>query len=234
MARCDWDSHKIDIIIPVVQARLARELLRTIRGNTILPSRLIIIDNTQKHFDINIPEMTIAIIHTSKMIGTNEAWKTGLRLTNADFICIFNDDILLNHLFFQKMIEIVKDKECIAAPSITRKLGRLQNISLTPNRERVITGRRGCAFCIHKKILNIIPPIPDDLKIFCGDDWIFNCARVFNFDCIEMSDNPIFHHLGATTRTFPLTKIRNIREREKQIYRKEFHRWLTQQQTEQM
>ncbi len=231
---------KIVVIIPVVQPKLANELLLSIKQNIILPDVIFAIDNVQAspHFQSHIPELPLIQIPTSdEFIGTNEAWKLGLdRLpTDADIICIFNDDIVLNPYFFAKLIGLLKasGKFCACAIPTVVPYAQLKNTSLSQNRFRQAQKRNGFAMCFKKDLFMKFPPIPPTMKIFYGDDWYYSCSKALDLHWIRMLDNPVFHHKGATVHQYPDKQMRTQRKNEWRIFLKEWRKWRLHQLTKQ-
>jgi len=229
-------EKKILVIIPVVQTKLADDLLFSIEKNiTYLPSRVYIINNSQKYYHAGLSKIPVSVTSTTERVGTNDAWRMAFSTLKRDddIICIFNDDILIGPRFFEKLLLLMK-RFSFCVPTIVKSVEQLQ--STTGNRHRLLTKRSGCAMCIRQDLFRKIPPIPKSLKVFFGDDWLFSCARVVGLGTpiIRMLDNPVFHYRGVTTHQWGVKFLRKLREEERSIYHKEFESWRIQQQTKQV
>lgn len=60
--------------------------------------------------------------------------------------------------------------------------------------------REGWAWTAKSSFIKNIKPIPNCLKIFYGDDYIFHCAKMLGYDCIKIKNNYIFHYKESTIK----------------------------------
>ena len=215
---------KIHVIIPVVQTNYADELLKTLARNTVLPEKIVIIDNSEKDY---IPPREICNCVDTEVYPydprkrTNESWKIGFEKTkNANIVSILNDDIIVSKYFFEKILIAFGQKEDAAIVSpLTRipsgfrgsrcRAGtpdfpntsnpNLNNLSHTSKRQ-------GWPFSIRRDILDKIPPIPDELTIFCGDDWLSLWVINMGFRWYIMLDNRCFHYVGSSISQISIGK----------------------------
>jgi len=232
---------KIAIIIPVVNPRLADGLILSIQQNTIQPDQIVIIDNVHDGvYNSLVSNNGYCYYKTSSFIGTNEAWKLGLGLVSPDIdiIGIYNDDLILNYLFFEKLLWIM-NVECgpkcaVAIPSKQRYLNCLERIPPTSNRYYVPRVRRGYCMNIRKSFLNIMPGIPEGMRIYYGDNWIWETSKTLGYFWVKMPDNPVYHYQGYTAKSIPEKQIRTQRKREQRILIKELRRWRSQARTSQI
>ena len=228
---------KISVIIPAVNENLVNELLFSIRLNTHIPDNILVINNTPTgRLKLIVPDLPLATYISGSFLGTNECWRIGLQRIpkDTDLVCIFNDDLLLNHLFFKKLIQAVEitDNSCPVLLPVSRDLHTLKQVDIIKNELCVATERHGYAMCIKKPFLDQMPPIPDSLKVFYGDDWYFQVAKARGMHWVKMLNNPVFHYTGFTTCQ-NVKKSRQQRAKEKLIFHEEFQKWLSHRPTEQ-
>jgi hypothetical protein len=60
--------------------------------------------------------------------------------------------------------------------------------------------REGWAFSFQFSLLKAIPPIPDDLITFCGDDWFWMHTHMKGFRWYKDTGNVVYHKVGAAVK----------------------------------
>lgn len=226
---------KISVIIPAVNEILVNELLFSIRLNTHIPDDILVINNTPTgRLKIIVPDLPLTTYISGNFLGTNECWRRGIAILpkNTDIVCILNDDLYLNPLFFKKLVSAVEitDDSCSVLIPVNKSFPKLKKVSIYSNPLRCVLKRSGYAMCIKKPFLDKAPTIPKDLKTFYGDDWYFQVSKTLGLHWVEMIDNPVFHYVGFTTKQY-LRKTREQRAKEKIIFNEEFQKWLSHQLT---
>ena len=215
----------VAIIIPVVQARLATDLLNQIKSGIYVPDQVIIIDNTSDGF--------VCPIHAGQQIRpknvplpVNPSWYLGLShlRSDIDVVGILNDDIVITKWFIDKAMEVF-DTTLNCGIAIPREANEdeVRNYQATPS-VRVCAHktkkRSGWAFFVRRSALESIPSIPNDLSMFFGDAWIFQLLHIKGWYRYHMIDNPVFHYGGISLKQGPVSKSRSLRRYERHIYRK--------------
>jgi hypothetical protein len=191
----------INVVIPVVQPMLCNELITSMENNTVLPQRVIIIDNTELGYCSTSDKFQIDS-YRSVSGRVNESWNLGVSLVDiqCDYVSILNDDILLNRWFFQRVLETFESRpHCgVACPFIVGSMAEFGN----GERERRIKKmgkREGCAFTIKKEYLDAIAPIPiHRVETFHGDDWYWYWTVIRGQFWYQDLGNVIFHHVGSS------------------------------------
>lgn len=224
---------KIEVIVPVINAKMFPKLLETIAQNTVLPNGVLIIDNSSDHvaydnareYMNHVPNLGVGVPHCP--LGVNQAWRWGFDATmSADVFTMLNDDVLLNQYFFEMLTEAFQRPEVmVACPNtiiphhILGKVRRrgipedLEHVTPSPNRLHTLRHREGWAFSIRRDYLDSLPPIPDALTMFCGDDWLWHWSIQRHTPWHLMKDNLVFHWVGSSVRGLP--DRRALMDREK-------------------
>lgn len=190
---------KIEIIIPIIVDYLFDQLLDSIEANTVLPDRIILIDNTLNGFYPKDRKIEITRLK-SKTGGVNESWNLGIKNVSKDCeaVGIYNDDIVLNPWFFQRTIETLKwDNQCAVACPETIDVTQ----PLIKSKVRLIRMKRreGWCFTFKKRILDLIPSIPDNLiRTFGGDDFFWRYCYKMGYFWGKDLGNPIWHYKGIS------------------------------------
>lgn len=197
----------ISVIIPVLnQLDLTKQLFGCIAKNTIQPSEIILIDNASEEDFSIFPEkfncLNIKYIRNEKNIGVNPAWNLGISLAKYKYISILNNDIIISSSFFKKIFEVFenpKNKEIgIVVPNTVKN----KDYALENDDYPIIMDlkkREGWAFTIRKEILDKIDPIPPELNLFFGDDYLFNSSLCNGYKNVKIINSNIYHYKGASS-----------------------------------
>jgi len=222
---------KIHVVIPVVQTEMADVLLNILVKNTVLPKKIIIIDNSLKNY--LPPKNVTSNIDTEvyqynppKLV--NEAWRIGFgHSKDADIVSVLNDDILVSKYFFEKILITFDRLEDVAIVSPYTKVpdgirgvrcrsGSIhfpETSSPISNKVMPIMFRQGWAYSIRRDVLDRIPPIPNRLSMFCGDDWLFLWATNMGLKWYLMLDNKCFHYTGTSISKMAFRKRIMLKEK---------------------
>jgi len=217
----------ITVVVPVLNnINITDEFFMTIYNNTVIPNEIILFDNgsTDDYPSLvkKYKQLNINYIKKSKNVGVNIAWNEGIRISKNPYVSILNNDLLLNRFFFEKVIESmesIKDLG-IVVPTIVKNKKDIRKSLNEPVKLIKIRKREGCAFTIRKELNKRIKPIPvDELKTYCGDDYLFYFTELIGFKIRKMSNNFVFHY-GSKTVLKVWSDKKTTRVKEKQIWKK--------------
>lgn len=130
----------------------------------------IIIINNKKDKTPNwniLASKKIRLIDQENNIYVNPAWNLGVQLAESEFICLLNDDILFNTIIFDAITPIVSSHE--SGLYGLNMFSESDKLKLTTATERC--WGFGCLMIMKRENYN---PIPDNLKILYGDDYLFH------------------------------------------------------------
>ena len=127
---------------------------------------IIIIDNNyiSRPSDILFTEK-IKLVKQENNIGVNPAWNLGVDLALNNNLCIANDDLQ----FDCKVFQYLQDKVTQSVGMIGLVIQDQQSEFTLEMAEDLFFGY-ACTFFINK---NNYIHIPEDVKIFFGDNWLF-------------------------------------------------------------
>ncbi len=177
---------RVDIIIPTMwrKPEITIYALRSYLSISEI-KKIIIIDNDRnKRPKINILNSPkIKFLDFKKNIYVNPSWNKGVEEANNGLICLCNDDIIIDRLIIE-VINLINftDKNEIELIGIRGKdhngfmlspfkIDKTKNLGIQCN------GLFGMAMFLKKENYK---PIPDDLKVWFGDDYLVrNSKNVF-------------------------------------------------------
>lgn len=202
-----------EIIIPVtVKHDVARDLLDNLVYNSDFINRIIIIDNSEKgHPFLVFKEYPFQLDIYSEGFrrSCNESWNYGITKLSFDceYVTILNDDLAIGPWFLSRILNIFQNypkagaacPETIQDEQWVKKDKYLNDVPLSANVVRM-KKREGGAFTIRKTILDVIPPIPNKLKAFYGDDWFWRWTYKLGFIWMKDDSNKVYHLGGMTNK----------------------------------
>jgi GT2 family glycosyltransferase len=201
----------LDCVIPVRNnVHYTAGILNNIFACEVKPRKLYIIDNgstddTQRVCtEFSKKLLGMEYVRHDHNIGVNPAWNYAFEKSDADHIAVLNNDLILNHDFFDKIISTIEQHpDCaIAQPlnisnpdHVYRKCQQLKVSTVT--RKMV-----GYAFTVSRHLLEIAGPIPKSLVIYCGDQVLFDIAIEEHLPVLLMEHNFIYHYGSVTCKLF--------------------------------
>jgi hypothetical protein len=195
-----WRSHK-EIFLSELAALHKHHLV----------GEIILIDNSD-----NPPTLDtgwVKVRHIKEMTNTfvNPAWNKGVRLAQYDKLLIMNDDVETNYDIIDMVYEhITEDKGMIGAGQSCwhpHYKGGDTMLNQIPFRQMCY----GSLFFIHKQSYTMIP---EDIKIWFGDDWLFAKSGKPNFEIAN------WELRGESSMTCDATEFNPVKERDGELYHK--------------
>ena len=172
---------------------------------------IIIINNSNEKFSYNNPK--VRIISKNKNLYVNPSWNLGVSEAKTEYITLVNDDIIIPPNFCSDVLEKFDENIGIAGIDgryvrnihncegdidiIQRELGNMNEIVLFPVSYR--TKNFGVMMFFNKKIYK---PIPEDLKIFFGDDYLVYFAKKRKRQNVVIAGKEVFHVGSLTSKIF--------------------------------
>lgn len=167
-----------------------------------LVSEFILIDNTNNGYEINEDIPKLKHIKEKKNTFVNPAWNKGVSLAKNEKIMIVNDDIITD---FGDLIDLVYNE-------ITQERGIIglgdgcwdgNNKSFKIAKIDKLSAGFGCLFFIHK---DSYLTIPDDLKLWYGDNWLFEKTNKKPYQIVNW---PVTGELSATVDRPEFNSLKN-------------------------
>jgi hypothetical protein len=174
---------------------------------------VIVIDNNPSEYRSTPENNKLSICLMLENTYVNPAWNYGAERAKYDNLLICNDDINFNPSFLGIYDDSLQHVGIIGMDFTNYQLKADHNIHLKPMQERPYGW--GCLMLIHKSKYT---PIPEDLLIANGDDWlaqhappfvlhglavqseISTTSRMEEFGMIQLRDNEIYSEKYAIKR----------------------------------
>jgi GT2 family glycosyltransferase len=168
----------ITFIIPTMwKSDRIHETIQFFKTSTRRDIELIIIDNTNSEF--SDPDPRITVIKFKENIFVNPAWNIGVSLATNPYICLVNDDVVLNcNCLLNNLDSIIATDPDFGIIGLYKRNFLLNDVNQDQDQVEMIEIQSrpfgfGCMMLMKK--VNYLE-IPSDLKIFYGDDllWAYN------------------------------------------------------------
>lgn len=210
---------KFTVIIPTIwKSEYTLELIKRYCDCDSV-DEIILINNRPEDTPVLMENAKLKVYHMSENIFVNPAWNYGVTLAKNDYITISNDDILFDvdeyyYLLNQTILQIpLENLGYIGSHS--------ENYIISENKSPVLEeydnnsnkGGWGCLFSFHKQNWK---PIPNQLKIWYGDNWIHMVIRPI----LQLSGINIETKMSTSS---DLEEIRSVRDNDT----KEWHKLLS-------
>ena len=168
---------------------------------------LLLIDNGAEHevsqlikgYKDNYPNVTV--IKNEVNIFVNPAWNQIINvflMYNHDYLLIMNSDLIL-HSKWRDVLDyyLTKYPNQIPVPYITTDSSQLnKSVQLNYDNDEVYNSTPGVCIVISKNHANKIYPIPQQIKVWFGDNWIYDNLRGMGYRTVVLPSF-ISYHSGS-------------------------------------
>lgn len=214
---------RFSIIIPTLQKenRILNKLISQLSEDDSV-DEIILIDNSCKGYFFNSSKLRVIV--PNKNLYVNPSWNLGIKEAKNEFFGILNDDLLLPKNLCSQVLEFLNNNNCgligldndtlIPTKSIQEFNDNPENmvISFKKMDEKFNSGYWGSIIfgsCKNYK------SIPEELKIYCGDNFLYKSTR--DKDNYKMCGIKIKHYGSLSS---DLEIFNNIKKDDMQTYSK--------------
>lgn len=189
------------VIVPTLQQSSLLIPLIGLYCKSQVVREVIVINNSSKTIDFE--HCKLRVLQPRKNIFVNPAWNLGVANAKSRCLIISNDDILFDVRILPTILTFLTRRTGIVGPDrscfvevdrfrLPEPQDSIQEPSLMPVSYRPYA--YGTLMLMRKR--NYIP-VPHDLKIWCGDDWLFRHQRGINY---RLTGIEIASKMGSTSR----------------------------------
>ncbi len=200
------------IVIPTMQKNIKvfNMLLDELTENEYV-GEIIIIDNSL--LGIEYKSDKIRVITPSENIYVNPAWNLGVKISKYEYVGILNDDLIFPKNFFEsvhKFIESTNNVGYIGLETIPKTAP--EKFSDYPNNSELkyqtVQERNVCWGSAIFFLKSNYFAIPEELKVWCGDDYIFYKSINKGLTNYAISNSNIMHLHSLTSDRKEFDKIK--------------------------
>ena len=207
------EQPKISVIIPYKdKIQMTEQCVASLLANTPNVGEVILIDDHSEN-DILITDPRVKR-YTNEGTFLTDAWNYGASLANYDYICWCNNDVLFSPGWDTPLVKALDNDVWITSPYHTA--GQIlpgdfpQGKDRKTNMEGNETGLPflGSCFMMEKKNWLKVGPIDNRLKLWCGDNYIYeSVSRDFERVAKEIKESYIHHFGGQSVNKESLSDI---------------------------
>jgi hypothetical protein len=165
--------EKYSVIIPTLwkSNRIHKLLFDLINCDYV--DEIILIDNAGKYFEYYEALNKVKLVQVEENIYVNPAWNLGIKIAKNDLIALINDDINFDTNIFGVITkDILSEFGIIGQSEFNYKGNNSDEPILEKWTGKVRDWGWGCLIMFDK---NNWIDIPDNIKIWYGDDYLFKC-----------------------------------------------------------
>ncbi len=192
----------ISVILPTLWAvkHETLKLLEDLQESSYI-DEIVLIDNNPKS-NLVFNQHKIHHVKAKRNNYVNASWNLGVSLSKNEKLLILNDDVNSNWELIQHIEEYISPKNGLIGLGQSCWDAAESSLRVVQTTERVMGF--GCLFFIHKESYI---PIPKNLKIWYGDDFlnIYNLRK--NRRCFEIQNWPVMGQISATLNSGKFDKI---------------------------
>ena len=218
---------KVSVVIPTLQKNLEllNNLVKTLSDDDCV-SEIIIIDNSTKGYTHESDK--IRVIVPKENLFVNPSWNLGVKEAKENIVALLNDDITIPEKFCKSVVSRMDENMgvvgfhrnfIINTPEI-KPLPELNYLYLGKAAGRC--GFFGVAMFFYKTSYF---EIPEDIKIFWGDDWLYTQNKKRKRINYYIKGQIIYHY-GSLSSTDKV--VNPYSKNDSKLYRKYTRKWWQQ------
>lgn len=215
---------KLSVVIPTLQknVKLLNNLVNTLDTDSTV-SEIIIIDNSTKGYQFDSKKLKVII--PKENLFVNPSWNFGVNEAKEEVVALLNDDITIPHDFCKNVVEKMNNQMGIVGfhrnfiENIPKVMPIPKTESLYLEKATGRCGFFGIAMFFYK---TSYIKIPDDIKIYWGDDWLFYQNKKNHRQNYFIAGQKIYHYgsLSSTDKS-----INPYSKEDSKLYRKYTRKW---------
>ena len=186
------------VVIPTMfKSNILLESIEHLNANHLI-QEIILINNTDNQYTNDYYK--VKFIQPGKNIYVGPAWNLGVETSSQNYICLLNDDIVLN----DKLLDYVSNLDFdnfgllgLAENSIKESIEVDYQIDLSDSKTN--SYGFGCCMFFDKKIYT---PIPDTLKVFFTDNYLRSAILKFSNRAHKKIHCNVKGVMSSTSRNF--------------------------------
>ena len=160
----------------------------------------------------------VAVIRNPENIFVNAAWQQAIDFflhSNYDYLCLMNSDLIL-HSNYKQLLKHRwgRNPDEIILPIIQDKI----DFPCSPfiaDAQEVHSGTPGVFITLNRKQAEIISPLPDYVKIWHGDEFIYKVLRILGYKTVIPSNFFASHYHGGSQNVQRVKGISALIEEDK-------------------
>lgn len=234
---------RCDIIIPIWnQLNYTKQCLASIIEHTRYPFRLIIIDNgsdkeTRQYLESLKEDADIeyTLVRNEENLGWIKAVNQGLKMSEAPYACIMNNDTQVTDGWLGKMVRIAEKEPDIGLVNPSWEKPRRASVQSYAKFLEKYNGQyieidwcRGFCILIKQEAIKKVGFLDEIYGLGYYDDWDYSARAIkAGFRCVRAKDTFVYHHRNVSvSKRLKEGSWKQLLEKNKQIFYKRWGRPL--------
>jgi len=185
------------------KVKMTEECLYSLLQTTTTPFEVILVDdNSTEKWTTDFP----CVKYVKNLgSGVTDAWNYGAWLAKGEYICWANNDLVFTKDWEKPLMEALSNDVWITSPYHTTGDKIPDDFPAGKNRKNNMTGNNvgipflGSCFMMEKKNWERVGPIDDRVKLWCGDNYLYESVTYdFGRQCKEVYESYIHHFCTQT------------------------------------
>lgn len=151
----------------------------------------------------------IEFVYNKENKPLNHVWNWFYKTYKEDILCFLNNDVIITDNFISDTVELFTKESNVGIAvhstnhdNYTEKKSTLEYTIVEPN-----LYRQGWDFSIRRNIFKLIP---EELKTYCGDDFLFYKLYEQKYDLAYITSSPMIHFEGQSKKFMKTSGIEDI------------------------
>ncbi len=195
---------KYDILVVNYNTlKLTQDLVQNLLDQEYQDFRLILVDqnssepNTQEYLNTVSKNSKVTVKRNRQNVPLNKVWNDFVSNSEANIVSILNSDLKIPTNYTRDNFELMKDYSVDMILHATNHVNFSRvfknQIYVFPDNSSLL---HGWEFTLRR---HLYPQIPDYLKFYCGDDYIFD--KVDFRKIVYCLSSPVIHYQGQSKKS---------------------------------
>ena len=215
---------QVSAVIPTLQKNLEllNNLVKVLNEDESV-SEIIVIDNSISGYSYDSPKIRVIVPETNMFV--NLSWNLGVKEAKEDIVALLNDDITIPKDFCKSVVEKMNSemgivgfhRDFVENIQEIKEPPKLTDLTLEKAEGRC--GYFGVAMFFYK---SSYVDIPEEIKVFWGDDWLYDQSKKQKKDNYYITNQKIYHwgSLSSTDK-----RVNPYSKKDAVLYRKYTRKW---------
>jgi GT2 family glycosyltransferase len=141
-------------------------------------------------------DCNLKIIKNNDNVDLNRVWNNFYEITENEYICFLNNDVVIPPNFISDGEKIFTKESRVGC--VVHATNHKSYQAVTPLKYAKVKGiKQGWDYTMRRSAYNVIP---NELKVYCGDDFLFEMLFRNGWECAFALSSPIIHFQGKSSK----------------------------------
>lgn len=165
-------------------------------------------EGTQEFLE-TLTDLRIQIVRNEENQPLNHVWNWFHQTYTEEILCFLNNDVIITDNFIYDIMEVF-NKETQVGIVVHSTNHESYTAKKTPTEYTIVERDRymqGWDYSIRR---DLFTPIPEQLKTYCGDDFIFHNLYKQGYDVAYVTSSPMIHFEGQSKKFMKTSGVEDI------------------------